>query len=234
MHGWEGPLPEPDIRLVEEMRSVLAAPDCPLEGPLYFMFRDLALTPEDRDWLSAERLRYDITAITPREICGERAKTKGHYHPADSSGTGYPEIYQVLSGHAHYLLQKQDLTDAVMVDAGDGDLVIVPPGYGHVTINAGDGDLIMANIVSSAFESRYGDYVEMRGAAYYERADGTLVRNPAYPRVPDLRTLAAREIRDRIGLPAGDLYDLVGTAHLAFLNNPGAGARLFRPFLTSG
>lgn len=234
MQGWDGPLPPPDVRLVEDMRSVLATPDCWEEGALYVMFRDLALTPEDRDWLSAEQLRYDITAITSREICGERAKTKGHYHPDAPSGVGYPEIYQVLSGHAHYLLQKRDVSDVVLVDAQDGDIVIVPPGYGHVTINAGDSDLIMANIVSSAFESRYGDYEERRGAAYYERADGTLVRNPAYPEARDLRTISAGELRDQIALPPGDLYNLVGTGHLAFLNNPGPGIQLFRAFLTTG
>ena len=231
---WNGPLPEPDVRLVEDMRCVLAIPDCQEAGPLYYMFRDLALTPKDREWLSAEQLRYDITAVTSREICGERAKTMGHYHPDARSGIGYPEIYQVLSGHAHYLLQKRDLSDIALVIAGEGDIVIVPPGYGHVTINAGDTDLLMANIVSRAFESRYGYYRENRGGAFYELADGTLMKNPVYPDTPDPRILSAREIQAGIALPPGDLYNMVGTGHLAFLNNPAAGTHLFRGFLTGG
>ena len=40
----------------------------------------------------------------------------------------------------------------------------------------------MANLVSSAFKSEYGEYEKRRGAAYYVRADGTFVRESSvYP-----------------------------------------------------
>jgi glucose-6-phosphate isomerase len=68
----------------------------------------------------------------------------------------------------------------VLVDAHEKDIVIIPPGYGHVTINAGNSDLIVANLVSSAFESEYGEYEKKQGAAFYELADGTFIKNPAY------------------------------------------------------
>jgi len=86
------------------------------------MYRDLALTPSDRQWLRSNHLRYDITAIISRDICGERVKTKGHYHPGLPSGTGYPEMYEVLMGHAHYLLQKRNLSDVLLVDAQEKDI----------------------------------------------------------------------------------------------------------------
>ena len=38
------------------------------------------------------------------------------------AGVGYPEIYQVLEGEAHYLLQSKDLTDVVMIPAQAGTL----------------------------------------------------------------------------------------------------------------
>jgi glucose-6-phosphate isomerase len=213
------------------MRQVLASPDCRETGPLYFMYRDLALTPSDRQWLGTHHLRYDITAMISRDICGERVKTKGHYHPASPSGQGYPEIYEVLTGHAHYLLQDRCLSDVVLVDAFETDIVIVPPEYGHVTINAGNSDLIMANIVSTSFESDYGEYEKKRGAAYYELSDGTFVKNQAYPDVPDLRIIQAVNLREKLHLPAGGIYEMVGSDLPGFLNHPEKGADLFRETL---
>jgi glucose-6-phosphate isomerase len=213
------------------MRQVLASPDCQENGPLYFMYRDLALTDSDRQWLRSHDLRYDITAIISRDICGERVKTKGHYHPPSPSGPGYPEIYEVLFGHAHYLLQDRSLSDVVLVDAHETDIVIIPPGYGHVTINAGNSDLIMANIVSTAFESEYEEYEKKRGGAYYELADGTFIKNPAYSDVPDLRILKDGILRATLHLPAGGIYKMVGTDRLNFLNQPEKGAGLFRAAL---
>ncbi|MCU0628942.1 MAG: glucose-6-phosphate isomerase [Methanoregulaceae archaeon] len=224
-------MPEPEIRQVGDMRQVLASPDCQETGPLYFMYRDLALTHSDRQWLRSHHLRYDITAIISRDICGERVKTKGHYHPASPHGPGYPEIYEVLIGHAHYLLQDRSLSDVLLVDAHERDIVIIPPGYGHVSINAGDSDLIMANIVSTAFESEYDEYEKKRGAAYYELADGSLIKNPAYSNVPDLRIKKDVKLRGSLHLPAGSIYEMVGTDRLNFLNHPEKAAGLFREAL---
>jgi len=38
---------------------------------------------------------------------GEFVKTKGYYHPENPAGTGYPEVYEVIEGIAHVLLQKK-------------------------------------------------------------------------------------------------------------------------------
>jgi glucose-6-phosphate isomerase len=230
MQCWKGPLPSPDIRTIEDMAPVLADPSCRETGPLYVMYRDLALAPEDREWLATNRLRYDITVITPRDLCGELAKTKGHHHPVSPSGVPYPEIYEVLEGRAHYLLQKKDLSDIIMVHAGKSDLVVVPPGYGHVTINPGTSDLVMANLVSSSFTSEYRDYERLRGGAYYEMSGGKMIKNPRYPDLPLIRSFSASEIRSRLPLPTGGLYELVGSDHLTFLNFPGKEGWMFSPY----
>ncbi|NYT16929.1 MAG: glucose-6-phosphate isomerase, partial [Methanomicrobiales archaeon] len=140
--------------------------------------------------------------------------------PASPTGVPYPEIYEVLEGRAHYLLQKKDLSDIIMVHAEKSDIVVVPPGYGHVTINPGTSDLVMANLVSSSFTSEYGDYERLRGGAYYELSGGRLSKNPAYPDLPLLRSFSASQIRSRLPLPPGRLYELVGSDHLTFLNFP--------------
>jgi glucose-6-phosphate isomerase, archaeal len=83
----------------------------------------------------------------PANPGGEFVKTKGHYHPANPAGAGFPERYE---GVAHVLLQKKTLDHIVLVKAAKGDIVLLPPAYGHVTINPSrDETLIMANCFTS-------------------------------------------------------------------------------------
>lgn len=222
MPGWEGELPPPGIRTVEDMRSVLAESACKESGALYFMYRDLARSDADRQWLNINQLRYDLTVIPPRNLCGEFVKTKGHYHPRNAEGVGYPEIYEVLEGTAWYLLQSRTLDDMVLVEAQVGDLVIIPPEYGHVSINPSpDTTLVMANIVSTGFESEYGEYETHRGAAYYVMSSGDLVKNPLYPTVPPVRKIGATCGKGIYRFCSGPLYGLVGNEDaLSFLNHP--------------
>jgi glucose-6-phosphate isomerase len=233
MLGWEGDLPRPAVRTIDEMRPVLAEPSCECSEPLYFMYRDLAKSDTDWRWLHHHHLRYDLTVIPPRALCGEWVKTKGHYHPKNPAGTGYPEIYEVLEGEAHYLLQSREPYDIVMISASAGDLVIIPPEYGHVSINPSpDKTLAMANIVSTAFESEYGEYEMLRGAAYYEMTSGMLQKNPHYPATPPVRYLGASCGRGIHRFCKGPLYSLIGNENaLAFLNVPERYSAIFAVLL---
>ncbi|MFA5331023.1 MAG: glucose-6-phosphate isomerase family protein [Methanoregula sp.] len=227
-YGWEGELPVPGIRTVNDMRTVLADPGCQKDAPLYYMYRDLALSGEDRRILAAHRLRYDMTVIPSFDLCGEFVKTKGHYHPQDPAGTGYPELYEVIDGEAQFLLQSHDLADIVLVSAGAGDCVIIPPGYGHVSINPSKSRvLVMANIVSTVFESEYREYEMLHGAAYYVLTDGKRVKNPYYPDVPEIRVV--EESQKPI---TGPIYPLIHRPEmLRFLNEPEKYADIFTGLL---
>jgi glucose-6-phosphate isomerase len=214
---------------VEEVRQVLAIPECPCSGSLYFMYRDLARTGEDRAWLSAHALRYDITRIPPLTLCGEYVKTKGHYHPPNPYGVDYPEVYEVLSGEAHYLLQDRGIGNVVLIFAREGEKIIIPPGYGHVTINASSRTLLMANLVSTRFSSDYSVYEERHGAAYYMMLGEEMVKNSHYPSVPPLRTRRPSH-STALGMVEGiTLYQLIEEREdLSFLNRPERFVRLFK------
>lgn len=233
MLGWDGELPPPAVRTISDMRPVLLEPSCRCDDPLYFMYRDLAKSDADWRWLHAHNLRYDLTVIPPRDLCGEMVKTKGHYHPDTEAGVGYPEIYEVLEGSAHYLLQSRALDDIVMIEAQAGDLVIIPPGYGHITINpTKDTTLVMANIVSTAFESEYAEYENMHGAAWYELTSGDLKRNPHYADVPTVRHVRPKSGRGDHRIVRGAIYNLIGNAEAVdFLNHPEKYADVFRVLL---
>jgi glucose-6-phosphate isomerase len=222
MLGWDGTLPLPSVRTIAEMRSVLADPSCEGTTPLYFMYRDLAKSDADSQWLQSQKLRYDLTVIPPCTLCGEWVKTKGHYHPKNPAGTGYPEVYEVLEGKAKYLLQSRMLNDVVMISAHAGDIVIIPPEYGHISINpSADQTLAMVNIVSTAFESEYGEYETLHGAAYYAMSNGSLRKNPYYPKIPEVRYPGTGWRSAMHRLCRGPLYHLIGNeAMLRFLNFP--------------
>ena len=222
MIGWDGALPLPSVRTIEEMRSVLADNSCDGNTPLYFMYRDLAKSDTDRQWLHSHELRYDLTVIPPCTLSGEWVKTKGHYHPKNPAGIGYPEVYEVLEGEAKYLLQSRRLADVVMISAHSGDIVIIPPEYGHITINpSADKTLAMANIVSTAFESEYGEYETLHGAVYYAMSNGNLKKNPHYPKIPEVRFPSAHWRSAIHRFCKGPLYNLIGNeAALRFLNYP--------------
>jgi glucose-6-phosphate isomerase, archaeal len=233
MLGWDGELPPPAVRTISEMRPVLANPSCRCDDPLYFMYRDLAKSDADWHWLRTHHLRYDLTVIPPRDLCGEWVKTKGHYHPDNAAGVGYPEIYEVVEGRAHYLLQSKSIDDVVMIDAVAGELVIIPPGYGHITINpAKDETLVMANIVSTAFESEYAEYENLHGAAYYELTSGELKKNRNYTALPPVRHIHSKSGQGVHRIVQGPIYNLIGNAGaVEFLNHPEEYMDIFRVLL---
>jgi len=138
---------------------------------LYYMYRGLGLTEEDKKKIADARLRYDITVIPPLMLGKEYSKTAGHYHCEAEKGISYPEIYEVLEGEACYLMQSvienNSVEDIYFVYAAAGDKVIIPPNYGHFTINASNKDLVMANWVCLDCVSDYSKVKEKRGACYY-------------------------------------------------------------------
>ena len=219
---WSGALPEPGIRTIADMANVLARPiTADPQTPLYYMYRDLWKTHGDHTWLERHHLRYDITVIPPGILNGEYTKTKGHYHPDNPAGMPYPEVYEVLAGSAYYLLQRRDHTDVVLLPAHAGDKVLIPPGYGHVTINPGREQLVMANLVSTDFASEYGEIDEMHGAAYYYMKKEGWVANPHYGDPIPMHVMLPLPLPE-VGLEEGrSLYDLVGSGDtLDIMNHP--------------
>ncbi|MBC7109835.1 MAG: glucose-6-phosphate isomerase [Archaeoglobi archaeon] len=210
-------------RYLDEMRDLLFDEEYARKAenePLYYMCRDVSLSRRDREILMNFRVRYDITIIPPKSLGVEFVKTKGHYHPEVRRGMSYPELYEVLEGEAIFLLQKGEkgrIEDAVFVEASEGDKVMIPPNYGHVTINPSQRILKLANIVSRDFSSIYEPYERMRGACYYRIFDGW-IQNNRYTEISELREGEKwKEMRKR-----REIYSLIRDEDeiLRIFNNP--------------
>jgi glucose-6-phosphate isomerase len=223
---------QPDIRTLEQARGVLWNMTAAGPGELYYMYRGVS-RQADREMFERQRIRYDITVILPGTISGEYVKTVGHYHPAaEGTEVQYPEVYEVMSGKAHYLLQKPGadpltISDVVIVEASPGDKVLIPPGYGHVTMNPGDEPLVMANLIEREFRSVYEPFSASHGAAYYELLEKDMpvfVENEHYKEVAEPRLVEPRDLQE-FGLVKGT------PLYVAFVKRPEAFDYLVKPHL---
>ncbi len=222
-----------ETRFAYDLKPVLAYPEDLEENfPAYEMFRDVYLSLKDREVILERSLRYDYTFTNPGMVGKEFIKTYGHYHPEAEGGLSYPEIYEILEGEAIFIIQKPDrrideIEDVIVVEAKAGDKIIIPPNYGHVMINPTKKTLKSCNWVYRNFQSIYGPYSNMRGAAYYFTVDGW-TQNPRYNKVPKLK-FAKPKIPKFLGLKKRDeIYSLVKNPDkLEFLSKPSKYLEIF-------
>jgi len=228
-----------NVRMLSDMKDVIYDHDWISHAEnveLYYMYRELSLSKKDALLIKEHGLRFDITVIPPRMLGCEYVKTAGHYHPlVPGTNFTFPEIYEVLGGEAHYLLQKPDgegIEDVIMIKACQGDKVIIPPGYGHLTINASNKVLKMANWVADNFESIYPPIKEKRGGAYFLLETGTVV-NKKYDHVPEIRIFEPANLKE-LGLQKNkEMYGLVRDMNkLEFLKKPHEHEWLFEEILS--
>ncbi|MCD6414517.1 MAG: glucose-6-phosphate isomerase [Candidatus Diapherotrites archaeon] len=178
---------KPAVRTPEEMKAVAYDPASldSIKEPLYYMYRDVwGVVGECGNLCKKHGLRYDITIIQNGFMGEEYYKTLGHIHPLiKEKNETYPELYEVLSGKAAFLIQKNDLTDFQVIFAEEGTHALIPPDYGHATVNIGNTPLIMGNLVADGFLSNYEPILKKHGMAYYVLKSG-LKENPNYEEHP--------------------------------------------------
>jgi glucose-6-phosphate isomerase len=168
----------PDVRRLSGLKNVAYDKKWLKTAPnfeVYYMYRGVK---------KKSNLRYDITIIPSRMLGQEFTKTKGHCHPKK-----FGEVYIVLEGKAFFLMQKcrnSHIEDIYAVRAKKGEVVVIPPKYGHITINPGKKILKTANWVSPKFKSIYGPIEKQGGTGYFFTTKGW-IKNQNYRKVPKLR-----------------------------------------------
>lgn len=195
----EGITPEeyqPEIRRLQDIKDVFYdASQAYGMSTLYYMYRGVSVD-EDAPIIRQAGLRFDLTVLSPGTIGGEYVKTAGHYDPyKPGTSVTWPEVYEVLNGRAHYLIQSHfpghpdQLEKVILITAKPGDKVLIPPRFGHVTINPGNDYLIMSNWVADGVSSLHNPFQQMKGGAYYELQSEEVpvfVPNTNYSKLPAL------------------------------------------------
>ncbi len=206
---------------------------------VYYIYRGIAF-PEHQDVINEAGLEYDITVIPPGKIGDEFVKTIGHYHPyKKGTEVRYPEVYEVVYGKVFLFLQSalsdlEHLEETYLVEAGRGEKILIPPGFGHVSINPTEDVLVLSNWQSSNNQGIYEPYEAHNGGAYYviqaERlgaggkmhAEFEFVPNLTYNSLPPLKKVQPRELPNYDLRRALPMY-FTGTKDLKtldFLVNP--------------
>jgi glucose-6-phosphate isomerase len=165
---------EPKIRTYEEVKDVYLEKETGAQD-LYSMYRYFEKS-QDSEIFKNAGTEYDLTVLRSGTIGPEFIKTAGHYH-SYVSGTDltYPEVYEVIDGQIEYLLQTRPDPDgninAVIVV---GDKVVVPPGYGHISINVGETPAISSNLQKRDLPKTadYETYRVNNGGALYRGVNG--------------------------------------------------------------
>ena len=134
--------PDPEIRRLDDIRASLMDPASDGPDDLYAIVMDV-MKPEHRDDLVARHLLYGVVTYAQGQIGREPIRSQGHIHKVSPhSNTSTPELYEIWEGTAVILMQETDQDDpgrCFAVEAGVGEVVVVPPGWAHATISADPG-----------------------------------------------------------------------------------------------
>ncbi len=218
-------------RRAKDLSAVLYANPLKPENVIYRVWKNVRKTA-DENQINKVKLSYDITVIYPGKIGREFPKTFGHYHSEDIAGTGYPELYDVLSGRAWFLIQRpaklnpKKLEEIYLIEANEGEKVIVPPGFGHIAINPDIKDLALANWRASNFIYDYESYSNLRGSGYYvmeskNGASADFEKNRYYEMVPDLKKISPKPVPELGIITYEPAYDMIKKPErLLFLVKP--------------
>lgn len=171
-------------RLFSETESVYLDKTAP-DKELYYMYRYFEKQGDKKIFERADS-EYDITVIKSGLVGKEYIKTKGHYHSlVPGTEISYPEVYEVITGEIDYLIQtrpnEKRETEVVIIKATVGDKIVVPPGYGHVSINVGNETAVSSNLQKRDLPAGadYGGFEYFHGGAMYRTVDGW-IDNPEY------------------------------------------------------
>ena len=183
--GVFGPVCE--YRRLDAIRPSLRNPDCDGPDPVYAIAMDVG-TIVRRDDLTARNLLFGAVTYAAGRLGNEPVRSQGHIHAVSPScGRSTAELYEIWSGRAIILMQERAEADpgrCFAVEAGAGEVVVVPPSWAHATISA---DPEQPLTFGAWYVRDFGfDYRGVRahgGLAWFPHLAGSRIeweRNPTY------------------------------------------------------
>lgn len=212
--------PPCEFRSLGAIRPSLRDPKCSGPDPVYAIAMDVG-THDRRDDLLARNLLFGVVTYAAGRLGGEPVRSQGHIHAVSKScGRSTAELYEIWSGRAVILMQETAEDDpgrCFAVEAGPGEVVVVPPDWAHATISADpDQPLTFGAWCVRDFGFDYRGVRAHAGLAWFPNLDGnslTWDRNPQYPIPRDLVSKTPGSY-SQLGLQAGT------SIWQQYLNNP--------------
>lgn len=184
--GVFGPIPE--NRRLDDIRPSLADPACTGPSIVYTIAMDVG-KEEHRALLQSLHLLFGVVTYAAGKLGKEPIRSQGHIHKVSPySGWSTPEVYEIWSGKAIIYMQElagDDPGRCYAVEAGPGDVVIVPPYWVHATISADpDQPLTFGAWCDREYGFEYDGVRRHRGIAWFPVYDDsgalTWEANPCY------------------------------------------------------
>jgi glucose-6-phosphate isomerase len=213
---------QPCVRRLDEVRRLLQDPRADGPDHLYTIYMDIRV-PGRTEALRARGLGYGAVVYNHGALGREALRSQGHVHSiSPATGVAYSELYEFWHGRGLVYMQdtaSAEVRDVVVVEAGPGDKVAIPPGWAHTTVNVGDGPMVFGAVYALDAELLYEPLRALQGTAHYVLTGGQLEANPRYRTVPAARRTPPHRVPEcgiQPGLPAlsGDI------ALLDFVSRP--------------
>jgi glucose-6-phosphate isomerase len=192
--------PEPEVNYLRDVIQVFNEKINEVNDQLlYYVYRRI-YNKEDEQLFLESGVSYDLLVLLSGKVGQEYYKTRGHFHVnKPNMPDAYPEFYEVLSGEAILMLQKNsrsgEVEEIMAVEAQTNDIVYIPPGYGHVIINSTDQPLVVGSLLASKLKYVTEPFIVKNGAAFYyiemESGRADFIKNPNYHNSVGLQVLAA-------------------------------------------
>ncbi len=195
------------------------------KNKLYFGYRGIYLNNKGfLDEISKNNITPDITILPAGRIDNEYIRTEGHEHLSLT-----PEVYEVIFGNAIFILfkpelnYKENINDAFAIFAEEGDHILFPPSYHHITVNMGDKPLFVTDFNSSNANSDFKFIKKHNGAPYWVIKGNNgpeFLKNPRYKgEIPQIRIVKPAEEIEEFGLRKGvPMFSLVKEGKINMLD----------------
>ena len=177
-----------EFRKLDSLRRSLREPNCSGPENVYAIMMDVGRT-QDLPAMEERMLLYGVVTYAAGQLGREPIRSQGHIHKVSAHcGWSTPEVYEIWTGKAVIYMQETGSDQpgrCYAVEAGPGDVVIVPPCWVHATISADPRQpLTFGAWCDRDYGFEYDDVRRHGGIAWFPLLDdeGRLEweKNPAY------------------------------------------------------
>lgn len=128
-----------ELRKLDSLRKSLRDPACSGPENVYAIMMDVGRKC-DEEALKQRMLLFGVVTYAAGQLGREPIRSQGHIHWVSAHcGWSTPEVYEIWTGRAVIYMQERGEDQpgrCYAVEAGPGDVVIVPPAWVHATISA--------------------------------------------------------------------------------------------------